>query len=47
MQDLRGSDQVGGNFDKNSIIFKIDWDFVIIDEAHEGTQTEIGLMMMP
>ena len=42
MQDLRGSDQVGGNFDKNSIIFKIDWDFVIIDEAHEGTTTNLG-----
>ena len=42
MQDLRGSDAVGGNFDKNNEIFKIDWDFVVVDEAHEGTKTELG-----
>jgi len=42
MQDLRGSDAVGGNFDKNNDIFKIDWDFVVVDEAHEGTKTELG-----
>lgn len=42
MQDLRGSDLVGGNFDKNNDIFKIDWDFVVVDEAHEGTKTELG-----
>lgn len=42
MQDLRGSSLVGGNFDKNDEIFSADWDFIIIDEAHEGTQTELG-----
>lgn len=42
MQDLRGSELVGGNFDKNDEIFGTDWDFIIIDEAHEGTQTELG-----
>jgi len=42
MQDLRGSVQVGGNFDKNNELFKTDWDFIIVDEAHEGTQTELG-----
>ena len=42
MQDLRGSEWVGGNFDKNHEIFSADWDFIIIDEAHEGTQTELG-----
>lgn len=42
MQDLRGSEKVGGNFDKNNIIFKINWDFVVVDEAHEGTQTKLG-----
>ena len=42
LQDLGGSDKVGGNFDKNADIFKIDWDFVIVDEAHEGTQTKLG-----
>ena len=42
MQDLRGSEKVGGNFDKNNDIFKIDWDFVVVDEAHEGTKTNLG-----
>lgn len=42
MQDLRGSSQVGGNFDKNNEIFSTTWDFIIIDEAHEGTKTELG-----
>lgn len=42
MQDLRGSDKVGGNFDKNDDVFNIDWDFVVVDEAHEGTKTKLG-----
>lgn len=42
IQDLRGSKRVGGNFDKNNIVFDIDWNLVIIDEAHEGTKTELG-----
>lgn len=42
MQDMRGSEQVGGKFDKNNEIFSTTWDFLIIDEAHEGTQTELG-----
>ena len=42
MQDMRGSEQVGGKFDKNNKIFSTNWDFLIIDEAHEGTQTELG-----
>ena len=42
MQDLRGSEQVGGKFDKNNEIFTAHWDFVIVDEAHEGTKTELG-----
>ena len=42
MQDLRGSDLVGGKFEKNSEIFDAPWDFLIVDEAHEGTQTELG-----
>ncbi|MCR4619066.1 MAG: Eco57I restriction-modification methylase domain-containing protein [Paludibacteraceae bacterium] len=42
MQDLRGSRRVGGNFDKNDEIFDTDWNLLIIDEAHEGTQTELG-----
>jgi len=42
MQDLRGSELVGGNFNKNDEIFSTRWDFIIVDEAHEGTQTELG-----
>lgn len=42
MQDLRGSESVGGKFDKNDEIFLTKWDFVVIDEAHEGTLTKRG-----
>lgn len=42
IQDLRGSQLVGGNFDKNNEIFAQEWDLLVIDEAHEGTQTELG-----
>lgn len=42
MQDLRGSELVGGNFDKNHEVFATVWDCIIVDEAHEGTQTELG-----
>ena len=42
MQDLRGSTEVGGAFEKNKEIFDLHWDFVVVDEAHEGTQTELG-----
>ena len=42
MQDLRGSETVGGKFDKNNEVFSTDWNLIIIDEAHEGTQTQLG-----
>lgn len=42
IQDLRGSSQVGGKFDKNDIVFSTNWDLVIVDEAHEGTTTALG-----
>lgn len=42
VQDLRGSKIVGGKFNKNNAVFALDWDLIIIDEAHEGTQTELG-----
>lgn len=42
LQDLRGSSEVGGKFDKNNSIFKTVWDCVIVDEAHEGTTTALG-----
>lgn len=42
IQDLRGSMRVGGKFNKNNAVFDLDWDLIIVDEAHEGTQTELG-----
>jgi len=42
MQDMRGSELVGGKFDKNVEVFQTKWDFLIIDEAHEGTTTVLG-----
>lgn len=43
LQDLRGSERAGGSAgDKNEAIFNTKWDLVIVDEAHEGTQTELA-----
>lgn len=43
IQDLRGSKYVGGKVgDKNEDLFNTKWDLVIIDEAHEGTQTDLA-----
>ena len=43
IQDLRGSKRVKENgFNKNNLVFDTEWDLLIIDEAHEGTQTELG-----
>lgn len=43
LQDLRGSEMVGGKAgSKNAVLFATDWDLVIVDEAHEGTQTELA-----
>jgi superfamily II DNA or RNA helicase len=42
IQDLRGSKEAGGKFEKNDEVFSTPWDFAIIDEAHEGTQTSLG-----
>ncbi|MBR2518996.1 MAG: Eco57I restriction-modification methylase domain-containing protein [Selenomonadaceae bacterium] len=42
IQDLRGSKIVGGKHFKNTDVFGETWDFVIVDEAHEGTQTARG-----
>ncbi|BDR57772.1 Eco57I restriction-modification methylase domain-containing protein [Xylocopilactobacillus apicola] len=46
LQDLRGSELVGGTIDKNRELFNTDWDLVIIDEAHEGTQTELAQQVL-
>ncbi len=42
IQDLRGSAAVGGKYDKNDLVFTTNWDFVVVDEAHEGTTTTLG-----
>lgn len=43
LQDLRGSEMVGGKAgNKNVDLFNTKWDLVIIDEAHEGTQTDLA-----
>lgn len=44
LQDLRSSSLVNAEkgFDKNEELFKVDWDFLIIDEAHEGTQSPLA-----
>lgn len=42
IQDLGGSEIIGGKVsDKNKDLFEVNWDLVIVDEAHEGTQTEL------
>lgn len=46
MQDLRGSETVGGKFDKNNDVFNTPWNLIIVDEAHEGTQTALGQAVM-
>jgi hypothetical protein len=46
MQDLRGSELVGGSYDKNNELYATQWDFIIVDEAHEGTKTELGVNVM-
>jgi len=51
LQDLRGSKRVvedesavtqARGFDKNDEIFDTTWDMLIVDEAHEGTQSNLG-----
>ena len=42
IQDLRGATLVGGVYKKDENIFNCKWDFVVIDEAHEGIKTELG-----
>ena len=39
LQDLKGSIDFGGRFDKNAEIADILWDVLIVDEAHEGVDT--------
>ena len=44
MQDLRGSKRVNQQkgIEKNDHIFNTHWDFLIVDEAHEGIMSRLG-----
>lgn len=46
LQDLRGSKDIGGTIDKNHELLNTTWDLIIIDEAHEGTLTELAQNVM-
>lgn len=39
LQDLKGAISFGGNFDKLSWVKDLEWDLLIVDEAHEGIDT--------
>ena len=39
LQDLKGSIDFGGKYDKLEHIAQVEWDVLIIDEAHEGVDT--------
>lgn len=39
LQDLKGSQYFGGSFKKLKHIAELEWDLLIIDEAHEGVDT--------
>ncbi len=39
LQDLKGSIEFGGKYDKLAHVAQLDWDVLIIDEAHEGVDT--------
>lgn len=40
LQDLKGSKYFGGDYDKLRWIADLEWDLLIIDEAHEGIDTD-------
>ncbi|RXI40141.1 restriction endonuclease [Clostridium tetani] len=39
LQDLKGAKIFGGNFDKLEWVAGLNWDLIVIDEAHEGVDT--------
>ena len=39
LQDLKGSIYFGGAYDKLQEVAKLEWDVLVIDEAHEGVDT--------
>lgn len=40
LQDLKGAKFAGGEYDKLEWVSELDWDLLIIDEAHEGVDTD-------
>lgn len=42
LHDMRESEAVGGRYKKNNDVYGAAWDLLIVDEAHEGTQTDLG-----
>jgi len=40
LQDLKGAQFAGGPHDKLKWVAQLDWDLLVIDEAHEGVDTE-------
>ena len=40
LQDLKGSSNFGGEYDKLDEVADINWDVLVLDEAHEGVDTE-------
>ncbi len=39
LQNLKGGIEFGGNYDKLGYIAELDWDVLVVDEAHEGVDT--------
>jgi type II restriction enzyme len=39
LQDLKGAQYFGGSYEKLKHIAQLDWDLLVIDEAHEGIDT--------
>jgi len=39
LQDMKGSIHFGGEYDKLGEVAKMEWDVLVIDEAHEGVDT--------
>src|SRR5699024_6585367 len=40
LQDLKGAKFAGGSYDKLEWVAGLDWDVLVIDEAHEGIDTK-------
>lgn len=39
LQDLKGSRYFGGDYDKLKHVARLEWDLLVVDEAHEGIDT--------